>query len=238
MPSTSNESFMRRNRAAIITVAVLVIGGTALFSLLPGNKSATPKAREFTMVAVALPPPPPPPPPPPREEPPPREDTPAASDDMVIPDPVAIDQPEAPADEVAAEGNESMGTNVQGDGPPDGFGLVGRGSGGMIGGGGGGGRRGGGNSRWDNYSNQATAVIRNALGQHEKTRTATLQLAISIWPDPNGVIERVRLDESSGNAELDAALEREVLSGLQLSGIPPRDMPLPIRIRVTAQRPS
>lgn len=159
------------------------------------------------------------------------------TNEMVVPDPVAADQPDAPVDEPASEGSEAMGTNVQGDGPPDGFGLVGRGSGGTIGGGrvGGGGS---GNASWDNYSSQVGIQLRNALSQHEKTRAASLRLPISIWLDPNGTIERVRLDTSSGNPELDRAIETEVFADFRLASPPPTDMPQPIRLRITAQRPN
>jgi hypothetical protein len=48
----------------------------------------------------------------------------------------------------------------------------------------------------------------------------------------------VQLVSSTGNAELDAVIRDQVLGGLTLREPPPRDMPMPIITRVTAQKPS
>lgn len=237
MHNAAKPSFIRRKGTLILVIVIVVIGAGWLFSALSGSKPAKSKPREFSMVSVALPPPPPPPPPPPQPEPQPRDETPSTINEMTIPDPVAADQPDSATDEPAADGGDSMGTNVQGDGPADGFGLVGRGTGGMIGGGGGLGRGGSGNRSWDSYSAQAGAQMRNALSQHEKTRAASLRLPISIWLDSGGGIERVRLDASSGDPELDRAIESEVFANFRLATPPPADMPQPIRLRINAQRP-
>jgi hypothetical protein len=48
----------------------------------------------------------------------------------------------------------------------------------------------------------------------------------------------VQLASSSGNAELDAVVRDQILAGLTLREPPPKDMPMPIITRVTAQSPS
>jgi periplasmic protein TonB len=52
------------------------------------------------------------------------------------------------------------------------------------------------------------------------------------------VINRVQLASSTGNAELDAVIRDKVLGGMRLREPPPKDMPMPIITRVTAQSPS
>jgi hypothetical protein len=46
------------------------------------------------------------------------------------------------------------------------------------------------------------------------------------------------LVSSTGDAELDAIIRNDVLGSLTLREPPPKDMPMPIVTRVTAQSPS
>ena len=62
-------------------------------------------------------------------------------------------------------------------------------------------------------------------------------MKMRVWTDETGRISRVELAGSTGDASLDAALENQVLPGLQLSEGPPEGMPMPILLRLTAQRP-
>lgn len=190
------------------------------------------------MVRVALPPPPPPP----RlqEEPRPRPED--SSQQMIEQEPVSSDEPpEKPAEvpEPAGEQAAPMGTNIQGESPSDGFGLVGRGGGGIIGGTGAGAGRGSGAgaSRWGWYAAQVQNTIASALGRHPKTRVAELRVSVRIWPDEAGRIEQVQMVGTTGQPELDTAIEHEVLAGLTLREPPPPDMPRPIVLRISAKRP-
>jgi hypothetical protein len=128
-----------------------------------------------------------------------------------------------------------LGTNITGNGPPDGF-QLGKNTGGSFIGGGGGGKSGG--SRFGWYASQVQRVVAEALRNHPKTSTGSYSIEVRIWPDTNGRIVRAKLAESTGNIEVDAAIAREVLPGLQLQEPPPPGMSLPILMRFSARRPN
>ncbi|EIP96896.1 hypothetical protein OpiT1DRAFT_01323 [Opitutaceae bacterium TAV1] len=233
--------FLRRY-GIVLAVCALVAGGIAwwLVSTVSGSKPSAPRPQEFSMIRVALPPPPPPPPPPPQPRP---EETPRPEEEkqqMIEQEPVAADEPPPAESPQPAEEAAPMGTNVQGDGPPDGFGLVGRGNGGVIGGSGTGNRNvsGGGGSRWGWYAAQVQTTIAEALRNHPKTRHSDLRLVVRIWPDDAGRVERAQLVGSTGDPVIDDAIRTEVLTGLTLREPPPAGMPSPIVLRLTARRPN
>ena len=80
--------------------------------------------------------------------------------------------------------------------------------------------------------------VEAALKGNERTRHAVMRTQIRLWADSAGRVTRVQLVSSSGNPELDAIVQNQVLSGLTLREPPPRDMPMPIIMRLTAQKPS
>jgi outer membrane biosynthesis protein TonB len=153
---------------------------------------------------------------------------------MIEQAPVEEKEPEPkPADDPPP----ALGTGIKGDGPPDGFGLSGSGNGGRIGGDGSGSGRGGG--KWDSYARQVQSKIADALRKNRKSRAARISaLQVRIWPDSTGRITRAVVSGSTGDAALDAAIQNEVLTGLQLSEPPPQGMPSPIVLRLTARRPN
>lgn len=148
-----------------------------------------------------------------------------------------VNEPEPKPDEPkpADEPPAALSTNVQGDGPPDGFGLSGAG-----GGGNGSGRGLGGSgraaSRWGWYAAKVQTSIGEALRRNPKTRDAVLSEKIRVWPDATGRISRAKLAASTGDPALDAAIT-SALTGVQLPEPPPADMPSPILLRLSARRP-
>ncbi|RRJ95713.1 hypothetical protein Ga0100231_016900 [Opitutaceae bacterium TAV4] len=163
---------------------------------------------------------------------------------MIAQEPISPDEEKpAPAPETAVDQTppgETMGSNIQGNGPPDGFGLVGRGGGGIVGLGGtgsdGGGQRAA--SRWGWYGSQVQKQIHDALLDNKKTRNASdVRLVVRLWPDTAGRITHAELARSTGDSALDSAIQKEVLTGLTLAEPPPADMPLPIVLRITGKRP-
>ncbi|MFZ3375433.1 MAG: energy transducer TonB, partial [Chthoniobacterales bacterium] len=72
---------------------------------------------------------------------------------------------------------------------------------------------------------------------NRKTRSASLNVNVRVWPDATGRINRAQLAGSTGDSTLDSALRDEVLTGLQLQEPPPEGMPAPITLRLTARRP-
>ena len=127
---------------------------------------------------------------------------------------------------------EPVSTGIKGNGP-DSFGLAGSGGGGTLGGSGHHG------SKFGWYAAQVITQVEDALRANPKIRAAKLRIIVRIWPDPmTGRVTRVELSGSTGDPALENAIKNEVMTGLQLREAPPKDMPLPIVMRITAQRPS
>ncbi len=147
-----------------------------------------------------------------------------------------VETPEKPKDEPAKPKDEppkeALGTGIKGEGA----GLAGLGAAGN-GGGFGGAKSGGGGSKWGWYAGQVQARVADALRRDRRTMNARLEVRVRIWADSTGRISRAKLEGSSGDPKLDAALQSEVLAGLQLSEPPPPGMPMPIVMRLTARRP-
>ena len=220
--SGASRGFLRRHGAVIggavvVLTIVFVLGKT--FTSHSGGPP--PKPQEMVMIRP-LPPPPPPPPqqPPPEQKQQMMEQTPVNEDDIK-----PVDQP--------PDASPALGTNIQGNGAPDGFGLSGRG-GGFMGGGGGGGA---GGSRFGWYAAKVTRAVSDALRQNSRTANAGFSIRVRIWSDLTGRVTRVRLADSTGNSAVDAAIRDQVLTGFQLPEAPPDGMPMPIMMRLTARRP-
>jgi len=224
--------FFKKFRAPIIIVVILALGAGA-WALMPKEK---PKKRASTVSMVNIMPPqptPPPPTPPPTPPPPQPEEREIPQDQPEFVEetqPNAAPEPDSPPEDAAP-----LGTNIEGDGS-DGFGLQGKGGGGLIGGLGTGNRQGG--SKYGFYAGQVQSRVAQAMRSNKRTRSATLNLKVRIWVDSVGRVTRASLEGSSGNAAVDRAITDEVLSGLQLSQPPPEDMPMPIVMRISATKPN
>lgn len=222
--------FFQKWRWPLVAGAVLVLGAGTWWMVGKDDKPA-PKTASVSMVNLMPPPPPPtpiptPPPTPPPDEPIERPESPEQ------PEFVEETMPDAPPEPAADD--TAMGSNIQGDGPPDGFGLVGKGGGGMIGGQGPGG--GGQGTKFGWYAGQVQSRVAQALRAHRKTRSAVMDLKVKVWADASGRISRATLAGSTGDGELDRAIAQEILTGLQLSEPPPNDMPMPIVMKISARR--
>jgi outer membrane biosynthesis protein TonB len=223
-------SFFQRHRGLLIFGVLVLVGGVGFaISKLSGSTSSPRKAPEMTMVSIKLPPPPPTPPPLPPPPPPPPMEQPKMMEQAPV-----DDQEEKPDDKPPEE-PPSLTTNNVGSGPGDGFGL-GRGTGrGGIGGSG----RSKSGSRFGWYAGQVQTRIADAMRSNRKTRKASINgIQVRVWPDTTGRITRAQIAGSTGDVSVDAAIQNEVLSGLQLSEPPPKGMPTPIVLRLTARRPN
>lgn len=189
-----------------------------------GGTHAT-KPPELVAIKPFLPPPPPPPPPP---TPPPPE----PKQEMMTQAPLN-EQDQKPDDKPPAP-SPALGTNVQGNGPPDGFGLGRSGSGGLGGGGSGGGR----GSQFGWYAREVVGAFGDALRANSLTRDAVFNIRVRIWLDQSGHVTRVHLADSTGNPNVDAALRDQILVSVRLPDPPPDGMPMPIVARLTATRPN
>ena len=220
--------FFARNRGFVTAIALVLAGALAFFwkDLFPKKGNVAPRRDNIVVINVPPPPPPPPPiaPPPP---PPPQEEK------MIEQAPVENEaKPEETPD---APPPVDLGTGIAGNGPPDAFGLGGRG-GGSVGGNGSGSSQA--RSRWGWYASQVQSRVQQAVRTNRSTRAVNLRADVKVWADSTGRITRANVAKSTGNAELDTALRDQVLTGLQLSEPPPEGMPMPIVLRVTARRPN
>jgi protein TonB len=223
-PQDEEPGFFRRYGVVLAVVALVAAAGVVFAIENFSGQGRPPRpAPQIVAVRIApLPAPPPPPPPPPQQIQPeqkmveqaPIEDTEQKPDDQPQPAP-------------------PLGTNIAGNGGPDTFGL---------GANAGGSRLGGGprqvNSPWGWYAAQVQTAIGDALRQNVRTRNADLRIEVRVWPDVTGRITRAALAGTSGDPAIDAVLRDDILTGLQLREPPPKDMPLPIVMRLTARRPN
>lgn len=145
-----------------------------------------------------------------------------------------VDANEQKPDESPAAPSPDLGTSISGAGGADAFGL---GSNRAAASGGIGGNRGSA-SRFGWYAAQVQASVSDSLRNHPKTRSASFQIEVRLWPDLTGRITRAKLVGSTGNSAMDEIIKTEVLAGLQLREPPPADLPLPIVLRLNARRPN
>lgn len=77
------------------------------------------------------------------------------------------------------------------------------------------------------YVVQIQQVLLNALCPSPVTRPGNYRLALQVWLDPQGRLQRVKLLGSTGSAERDAAIERRLIH-LAVGTVPPERMPQPV----------
>ncbi|WP_367870912.1 hypothetical protein [Luteolibacter sp. Populi] len=220
-----------RAKHRLIGAAVsLLLAGIATSSLLAGcNKAAPkkPKGEERIPISVPPPMPPPPPPPQPKEEPP----EPPEQKEMIE---EMVETPNDPEPPSPAE-PPALGTGLVGDGP-NGFGL------GSKGDGGGNGRPGGGvqtsGTRFRAYGKSVESTVQDALRADPKLSKASLNGELLVWIDrTTGRTIRAKLIRSNDTSEsIEAA--RLAATGLLISGSPPADMPLPVRLKINIRPPA
>lgn len=223
---SEKRTFLSRWGFAIGMTVVAAVGFFVFREALSGTKTTSRgKPSELVAIRPILPPPPPPPPP---QTPPPE----APKQEMITQTPLN-DQDSKP-DDKPPDPSPALGTNIQGNGPPDGYGL-GRAGGGSGSGGGGGGARG---SQFGWYARQIQEAIADALRHDESTRDAAFNIRVRVWLDEVGRVTRVKLVDSTGNPALDATLRERALVGRQMRDPRPDQMPMPITIRLTLTRPN
>jgi TonB family protein len=229
-----DRSFVQRHRGLVLIGVIVLIGVGVYFAsrALSGHQSA---ARQEDFTVIRLPPPPPPPPPKPQPTPPPQQTPPPEQQQeqkMVEQQPVQDEKKQEPPKE-KPDAPAPLGTSITGPGGGPDLGL---GSG--PGGGGGWGNGGaGGGSKYGWYASEVQSRIADAVRNNSRTRRASMNVIIRIWPDSTGRITKVHVSGSTGDPALDATLQNDILTGLQLTDPPPADMPLPIVMRLSAQRP-
>jgi periplasmic protein TonB len=229
---------LRRNAfPAGLVVVLLALGALGVRWIARNRESPPPrKVMQFSMVTIQprppeKPPPPPPPVPPPKVQ---EEETTRVNlkpQDLLPPDEPRPASPPAGPLALAAEG-EGPGDAFNLAGNPGGRGLL---SGGGLGDGSGGLGGGGGNPfGW--YYAQVADELGEALRRNKRISSASLRVELRLWTDPAGRVSKVQLLRSTGDPEVDQAIQSVV--GLRLRQPPPPGSPMPMVLRVTARRPT
>jgi hypothetical protein len=163
-----------------------------------------------------------PPPPPPRlEETPPEPELEEEKVDLPEPEPLE-DLPELASDETAP--GDSLGLDAEGSGAGDGFGLIGRKGGrGLLSG-----------TPFGGYTTKLRKSVEQALHRDDTVRSRRYSIVVRMWVGSSGAIERVVLGSTSGEPEVDDAIISS-LTGMVVSEAPPLEMPMPVKMRITAR---
>lgn len=81
------------------------------------------------------------------------------------------------------------------------------------------------------YALTVQTAIRGALQRDESLRRARYRTDLFVWVSPFGVVEEASYLHTTGNANLDGAIER-VVRGVMTGGLPPKNLPQPIHVRI------
>lgn len=230
--------FVRGHVFQVVVGAVLL--SLAIFAvrwIAQSRESPPPrKVMQFSVVTVQPRPPEKPPPPPPPVTPPKVEEPDTTRVNLKPQDLLPPDEPR-PASPPAGP----LALAAEGEGPGDAFNLVGNPGGrGLLSGGGlgdgSGGLGGGGGNPFGWYYAQVADELGEALRRNKSITSASLRVELRLWTDPSGRVSKVQLLKSTGDADVDQAIQSMV--GLRLRQPPPPGSPMPMVLRVTARRPT
>ena len=239
---------LRQNGMAIGAALVLaaLVGLAVRWVAHSREAPAQKKVLQITGVIVRPEPPPPPkpPPPPPPREPPPKEEEPQQQTRLVEVKSTDIAPPDAtrPQSSEPAAGPLALATEATGEGDAfnlggnaggrdvRGPGKIGEGTGEGIGGGEGDGA----GSKFGWYFGRIAAEIQRAFQANKKIQFAEARVEIRIWVEPSGEVSRIQLLRSTGDEDLDRAIEG--VHGFRLREALPPDLPNPAVYRFIARR--
>lgn len=198
-----------------VVVIALVVAGLIWWIYDMQKSTEQPKRPTAQVVKLIRPPPPPPEPPPP---PPPPEEK--------IEEPLPQETPEeAPPEESQAA--EQLGLDAEGVAGADGFGLAARKGGRDL--------VGTGTAVFAWYTSSLKDRILEFLSEDERIRKGKYQVTVSVWVRKDGSIEQIKLRSTSGDKQLDQAIEQTLLSMQRAQEAPPLEMPQPVTLRIVSK---
>jgi protein TonB len=77
--------------------------------------------------------------------------------------------------------------------------------------------------------------ILNALSEDERVRKGNYRITVRVWVDGDGRVERTQLADSTGNRDLDSAIEHALGRIGRLREAPPLEMPQPVTLRIVSR---
>lgn len=198
------------------TLAVIVVVGGLVLMIRSFLETPTkPQRPTAQVVQLVRPPPPPeepPPPPPPPEE--------------KIEEPLPQDQPDEPTPE-PEQMAEQLGLDAEGVAGADGFGLAARKGGRDL--------LGSGTGAFVWYTSMLKDSILDALSEDERVRRGSYSITVRVWLSSDGSIENVKLASTSGNRELDTAIEQALTRVHRVREAPPLEMPQPVTLKIVSR---
>mgnify|MGYP006197821893 FL=1 len=87
------------------------------------------------------------------------------------------------------------------------------------------------------YSQYLAYAVQKILREDSRTRNLVYRVQVELWLTAGGDITRVEMTQSSGDAQIDAALVAALREVGRLDERPPASVSMPIRARVTGRRP-
>ncbi|HKQ83976.1 MAG TPA: cell envelope integrity protein TolA [Steroidobacteraceae bacterium] len=196
-------------------IVVLVVAALIWFVrgfLQTPVKQQRPQAQVVKLVRPPPPPEEPPPPPPPPEE--------------KIEEPLPQDQPDEPSPE-PEQMAEQLGLDAEGVAGADGFGLAARKGGRDI--------VGSGTGAFVWYTSMLKDSILDVLSADERVRRGSYSITVRIWLADDGRVKDVKLATTSGNRELDSAIERALARMDRIRESPPLEMPQPVTLKIVSR---
>jgi protein TonB len=195
-----------------LIVLLVLVGAIWFVREMMAHPSAKSQRQVAQQIHIIRPPPPPPDEPPP---PPPPEKT----------EPLEQKEPEQAPEE--APPSEQLGVDADASAGGDSFGLaarkggrdlVGTGTGAFV---------------W--YTSHLKDLVLNALTNDEHIRKGAYQVLVRMWIAPDGRVDRIRLASSSGNRDLDSAIESALGRVARAEEAPPIEMPQPVTLRIVSR---
>jgi periplasmic protein TonB len=201
--------------AALITIGALILFGLFAWYLpsLIGKKSAAEKRQVAVEIKIIRPPEPPPEPPPP---PPPEK----------IQEQIPQQTPEQKPVEQAPQ-SAQLGVDAEGGAGGDSFGLVGNAGGRDL--------VGSGTGPFVFYAGMVKDLVTDALSNVDRVRRSKYSIDVRVWIGADGTIERAVLAQSTGNHDLDSAIEQALVHAGRVREPPPIEMPQPITLKIVSR---
>jgi protein TonB len=78
-------------------------------------------------------------------------------------------------------------------------------------------------------------TILERLGEDERVRKGSYRVTVRVWLAQDGRVERAQLADSTGNRDVDAAIEQSLERLGPLREGPPLEMPQPITLRIVSR---
>jgi protein TonB len=160
-----------------------------------------------------------PPPPPPEETPPPPPDQPKEEVPLDSPEPKdAADDP-TPSEQLALDADGTAGG--------DAFGLAAHKGGRDLAG------SGGAAFAW--YTGRLRDHVDQRLGGDARLKARKFSVTVKIWIQTDGHIQDVQLASTTGNHDLDQAIQAALISVGNIGESPPIEMPQPISLKIVSR---